>query len=132
MAKYRKKPIVIEALQYHGEFTQEIGDFLLGTVVTNTTEGRLAILTLEGFLTVSNGDWIIRGIKGEHYPCKPDIFDATYEPADHEHDIFCLAGFRTAEEFVAALKVKRPDWFRRSIDLVGGESCKFSTETIKP
>lgn len=82
MTKYRKKPVVIEAIQYHGEFTREIGDFLVGTPLTTTAEGTLAIQTLEGSLLVSNGDWIIRGIKGEHYPCKPDIFAATYEPAD--------------------------------------------------
>lgn len=81
-AKYRKKPVVIEAIQYDGEFTREIGDFLVGTPLTNTVEGRFAIQTLEGLLCVSKGDWIIRGIKGEHYPCKADIFEATYEPVD--------------------------------------------------
>ena len=44
----------------------------------------IAIDTLEGTITASPGDWIIRGVQGEFYPCKPDIFDATYEPALHE------------------------------------------------
>jgi hypothetical protein len=46
------------------------------------TEARLSIATLEGDMWVAVGDWIIKGVKGEFYPCKPDIFDATYEPAE--------------------------------------------------
>ena len=61
MAKYRKKPVVIEAYQ-----TQKVVD----------------IETLEGTMRADAGDWIITGIKGEVYPCKPDIFAATYEPVD--------------------------------------------------
>ena len=59
--KFRKKPVVIEAYQ--------------------TKEG-LKILTLEGTMEAMPGDWIITGVKGETYPCKPDIFEATYEPVE--------------------------------------------------
>lgn len=48
---------------------------------TGVRSGTLEIRTLEGTMTASEGDWIIRGVKGELYPCKPDIFEATYEPA---------------------------------------------------
>jgi hypothetical protein len=58
VAKYRKKPIVIEAYQ---------------------TDKELKIKTLEGTVTANVGDWIITGIKGEQYPCQPDIFDASFE-----------------------------------------------------
>lgn len=75
--KYRKKPIVIEAVQ----FTEAIATRMemveeLGVKLRVTGFG---IDTLEGYMHVSIGDWIITGIKGERYPCKPDIFDATYE-----------------------------------------------------
>ena len=82
--KFRKKPIVIEATQWfpgvYVEGVQEIvhdpGD---GSTQSN---GFGMINTLEGPLKVSLGDWIITGVKGERYPCKPDIFAATYEPAE--------------------------------------------------
>ena len=74
MAKYRKKPVVIEATQWFKD-----GDHPAVTHSIHRGWGKVA--TLEGDMTVMPGDWIITGIKGEHYPCKPDIFEATYEPA---------------------------------------------------
>ena len=72
MVKYfRKKPVVIEATQW---FKQ--GDHPM--VFTND-DGTPEIWTLEGNHQVTSGDWIITGVKGEHYPCKPDIFELTYE-----------------------------------------------------
>lgn len=82
--KFRKKPVVIEAIQYRNE--GDLGDaiaFLGNSFESQQSLGsvtRLAIQTLEGVLYASEGDWLIRGIKGEHYACKPDIFEATYEP----------------------------------------------------
>ena len=61
--KFRKKPVVVEAWQWNGP-------------------GYLSIPTLEGLMSANPGDWIITGIKGERYPCKPDIFAATYEAVD--------------------------------------------------
>ena len=91
--KFRKKPVVIEATQWnksgdhpkvemcwfdaHGRVRWAPGD-PRGINVWNCTR-RPAILTLEGWHEVTPGDWIITGIKGEHYPCKPDIFEATDE-----------------------------------------------------
>ena len=81
--KYRKKPIVIEAVQFDGKNFKEVGSLcgpggnkFTGLMVEN---GVLFVRTLEGILRVKEGDWIIRGVKGELYPCKPDIFAATYE-----------------------------------------------------
>ena len=86
MAKYRKRPLVVEAEQYSLDRHVAEGYVPNGVVKHFFTdeEGvrheRLPkIETLEGELIVTDGDWIITGIKGEHYPCKPDIFLATYE-----------------------------------------------------
>lgn len=83
--KYRKKPVVIEAIQYLREKNiSEIIDWFR----ENNSERKLGynpetneyyIETLEGAHIVTKGDYIIKGIKGEFYPCKPDIFEATYE-----------------------------------------------------
>lgn len=83
MAKFRKKPVVIEAVQWTGDpvcliGTPFQGHFHQGSI--QRTDGTLPIHTLEGTMDCSVGDWIIRGVKGELYPCKPDIFAATYEP----------------------------------------------------
>lgn len=77
--KFRKKPVVIDAVQFTGtkENYAEIAKFCpsIGFLPNDT----LLIKTLEGNHTVSMGDWIIKGVKGEFYPCKPDIFELTYE-----------------------------------------------------
>ena len=84
MAKYRKKPVVIEAVQF--DITAPIKKWPRGVTARKVTDeegcvydGQPVIQTLEGELTVSDRDWIITGVKGERYPCKPDIFEATYE-----------------------------------------------------
>lgn len=82
MAKYRKKPVVIEAVQVNNndfalaEFITVEGVYF-GTDMNSNTY--LEIETLEGTMRADHEDWIIRGVKGEFYPCKPDIFEATYE-----------------------------------------------------
>ena len=82
--KYRKKPVVIEAVQFEDtpQRLTELSDFFgMEIVVDYTVRDRpiLKIGTLEGVMVASVGDWIIKGVKGEFYPCKPDIFEATYE-----------------------------------------------------
>lgn len=84
--KYRKKPVVIEATQWFPGV--EIDGVIckpdlmfLGSVKEYGEKYGAEINTLEGPLHVSPGDWIITGVKGERYPCKPDIFELTYEPA---------------------------------------------------
>ena len=76
--KYRKKPVVIEAEQFHA--SQPLPFSREGVCCFDSK--RWYVDTLEGPLNISEGDWIIRGVKGEYYPCKPDIFAATYELAD--------------------------------------------------
>ena len=76
--KYRKKPVIIEAVQYTITSIDECEKFVGGNMGKNS-KGETVIATLEGAMTVSLYDWIIKGVKGEFYPCKPDIFQATYE-----------------------------------------------------
>jgi len=83
LPRFRKKPVEIEAVQWTGENGDEICDFLrFGTGGYIDPKGNLVIRTLEGALLAREGDWIIRGVQGEHYPCKPDIFAETYEPVE--------------------------------------------------
>ncbi|WP_445671759.1 hypothetical protein [Paenibacillus sp. FSL L8-0708] len=83
MAKYRKKPVVIEAFKWTGGPDQAedpqwiIERIKMGQV--SFANGLMYIKTLEGIMESQPGDYIIRGVKGEIYPCKPDIFEATYE-----------------------------------------------------
>lgn len=97
--KYRKKPVVIDAAQWTGDNTSEVIDWILATGARvarwheeipaiepdENGKGRdrdpehIEIDTLEGTMRAELGDWVIRGVMGEHYPCKPDIFEATYE-----------------------------------------------------
>jgi hypothetical protein len=81
MPRFRKKPVVIEAVQWHGESNcQEVFDFLgLDHPEDEMDHGEIHIHTLEGIMSAQPGDWIIQGVQGEHYPCKPDIFAVTYE-----------------------------------------------------
>ena len=93
MPKFRKKPVVIDAVVFEG-FSGERGDVLKAAVVVPLGVGpgicecgaRLeahgAVNTLEGRMKACPGDYIITGVKGEHYPCKPDIFAATYDPVE--------------------------------------------------
>ena len=80
--KFRKKPVVIEAIQWTGDNERDIAVFcpvVIAIHVADGSVGYLQIGTLEGAMTANVGDWVIRGVKGEFYPCKPDIFEATYE-----------------------------------------------------
>lgn len=83
MAKFRKKPVEIEARQWNGQTWGATADALRewcdGEYELKEPNAQLAIPTLEGRMIASPNDWIIRGVQGEFYPCKPDIFQQTYE-----------------------------------------------------
>ena len=85
MSKYRKKPVVIEAIQFNRDCFDDIANFTEGKAFNFYTEKCLNgkaycdIKTLEGVITATEGDYIIKGVQGEFYPCKPDIFNETYE-----------------------------------------------------
>ena len=83
--KYRKKPVVIDAIQFYDQpeelinIQEFMGDIDLTINYKDPDDPKLKIDTLEGVMDASLGDYIIKGIKGEFYPCKPDIFELTYE-----------------------------------------------------
>lgn len=83
MTQYRKKPVVIEAVQLpRGPDHDAVGavlDFIKGSECQVLGRGCIEIPTLEGTMLATPGDWIIRGTAGELYPCKPDIFEQIYE-----------------------------------------------------
>ena len=76
--KFVKRPVEIEAVQYIGDNKKEIIEFTGGIALTNTCHSHMTIPTLEGDHKADVFDWIIKGVAGEFYPCKPDIFWATY------------------------------------------------------
>ena len=92
MAKYKKKPVVIEAFQYDGDLKGSDGNYYIPDWAVKALDSgimfykdlgdipsELFIKTLEGIHHVSIGDYVIQGVNGELYPCKPDIFDKTYD-----------------------------------------------------
>ena len=92
MARFKKKPVVIDAFQWTGGPNQTedpiwaieaIRNGSMRIVNPGTSRVALMIETLEGPIRASQDDWIIRGIKGELYPCKPDIFEITYERVEN-------------------------------------------------
>lgn len=90
--KYRKKPVIIEAIQFedNSDCIIEIHEFMGGDTIRVNYEDKdnpyLKIETLEGTMKASVGDYIIKGVNGEFYPCKPDIFEKTYERVIDETD----------------------------------------------
>jgi len=81
--KFRKKPVVIEAVQWKEDVDEIMHLFRHDSrMITIETDGTLKINTLEGIMTAQINDWIIKGVNGEYYPCKPDIFEKTYEKVE--------------------------------------------------
>lgn len=90
--KYRKKPVIVNAHCWRGDdmFVENMPNWLIDALnngiasITdaNTSDAKMTIRTLEGDHTASPGDYIIQGVAGELYPCKPDIFNRTYEPVE--------------------------------------------------
>ncbi len=79
--KYRKKPVVVEAVQWNGNNHKEVIDFVENKIWFDAL-GNIWIATLEGDMVAKKGDYIIKGVQGEYYPCKPDIFAETYEKTE--------------------------------------------------
>lgn len=88
MRKYKKRPVVVEAIQWDGKNIEEVKEFVaedkfiispFSNKITGQVENMLLVKTLEGEMIASPGDFIIKGIEGEFYPCSPDVFEKTYE-----------------------------------------------------
>lgn len=84
--RYRKKPVVVDAIQWTGNNFKQIKELIANSSPSERSlkqEGNILIIkTLEGDMTASLNDYIIKGVQGEFYPCKPDIFEQTYEAVD--------------------------------------------------
>jgi hypothetical protein len=108
MPRFRKKPVEIEAMQYPGmrEHAEaaEVLRWLEEHGVSNYHDRGLIIRTLEGDMLAQPGDWIIKGVQGEFYPCKPDIFEATYESANIPEDP--LLGLATTRQLLSELQAR--------------------------
>ena len=118
IGKFIKKPVEIEAVQWNGDNELEIMDFVgkklsiskppakMHHVVDGipATAYSIIIPTLEGDMTASKGDYIIRGVKGEFYPCKPDIFEATYDAVtiDPDQNLYRITNFENQIFFINA------------------------------
>lgn len=81
VSRFRKKPVVVDAVRWMGgrDSADEVLAFCCGAAVWHIHTNNMSIETSEGVMRATVGDWIIKGVKGEFYPCKPDIFEATYE-----------------------------------------------------
>lgn len=95
VGRYRKRPVMVQAIQWTGENLADVLDFCPAAAWGNATG--LAIATTEGVMRADRDDWVIRGVAGEFYPCKPEVFEATYESQDNpqfpfvEHWYACSA-----------------------------------------
>lgn len=136
--KYRKKPVIIDAIQWTGGNMVEIADFAKGfakfdEIRQGDAENKipaqydLSIQTLEGTMQASRGDYIIKGVNGEFYPCKPDIFEKTYEKADSS----------SAMDFGDAIEVlkqggaiRRSGWNGKGLFVVKQESAHIESDVI--
>jgi hypothetical protein len=106
--KFRKKPIVIEAMQWTGNNAQAIGAFASSSTRGFRIEKHgIIISTLEGEMTANVGDWIIKGVVGEFYPCKPGIFKAIYEPVNSSESEGIEAPQSNPGD---SHQIREPDW----------------------
>jgi len=78
MPKFKKKAVVIEAIEFTGSNWVDLEEFIEDLYETYPSQGFIVIQTLKGLMTANIGDYIIKGVNGEFYPCKPDIFEKTY------------------------------------------------------
>lgn len=103
--RYQKAPVVIEAIQFTGDNFVAIDEFITEPHETFPKEGKINIPTLEGVMQASIGDYIIKGINGEFYPCKPDIFEKSYIPENPFYD------FSDALQFLKmGMSLRRTSW----------------------
>lgn len=82
--KYRKKPVTVEAVQWRGDNLDEVKEFVGQFLLVDDILQRIYISTLEGRMEAKLSDYVIKGVNGEFYPCKPTIFEKTYDRVEEE------------------------------------------------
>ena len=128
---YRKKPVCIEAIQYLGDSDNQVEclDFCEGGAFA--TEEGFFIETLEGTMRVSINDYIIKGVQGEFYPCKPDIFEETYNEAENievSSNVLEKAHDDSYYGFQVLINVPKNDiWYGNKEEVIKGilETCEY-------
>lgn len=108
MAYFRKKPVVIEAVQWTGNMADIIALVGCDLPTYGGIDGALCIATLEGDMALRQGDWLIKGVKGEFYPCRADIFEQTYEQVE-------------VPETFLELEVRTVEWLKTGSPVVFGD-----------
>lgn len=131
--KYRKKPVVIDAMQVLFGKTEvnEIVDFVGVENLKGVHTEEPKIITLEGDMLISDGDYIIKGVQGEFYPCKPDIFEATYEKADKSNLTVMINVDEVIERFSEKLEERLEEMLNPSQITIDGSLSKDDVEELK-
>ena len=137
--KYRKRPIVIDAIQWDGAVfvrpaNEPVPNWIVEASMRSPTEEgyleargvTLRIATLEGVMTANPHDWIIRGVKGELYPCKNEIFEASYEPAP----VFELGAIQPQRTADMSEGVARPQPDPNQLELLNIEFVPLTTVNV--
>lgn len=133
MQKFRKKPVVIEAVLWTGENVKEVLDFMKWRNASHDDFQGLKIHTLEGTHDATPGDWIIKGTRGEFYPCKPEPFADSYEPAEAAESWKkqMLAVQEAADKRLRPLLENAPGALGRHVYEVAAEEIERLREAIK-
>ena len=128
MPLFKKKPVVIEAEHFTDENKNRAYNFVRCTTAPDFEDGKpvLKIQTLEGVMTARLGDWIIKGVSGEFYPCKPDIFAKTYEPTDLPANVPISYSDLERENAKRSDDAARLDWLDAHCEVVVLTSCAGS------
>lgn len=131
MPQYTKKPVTIEAVQLKaGEQPSELAADVASGRVRYVEDGTALIDTLEGSMIARPGDWIIRGVKGELYPCKPDIFAASYMPASREADATGKPAITRAEADASLSAAPAPRVTLESLEAKVASAEYFRSKTL--
>lgn len=128
MKKYRKKPVVIEAIQL--EYSTKSQDNIIewsGNKIRKGLDGGLVIPTLEGDMVANTGDYIIKGVNGEFYPCKPDIFEKTYDEVGSTS--FMSFGF-AIQMLKSGFAIRRSGWNGKGLFVVKQIPAHITEEII--
>ncbi|WP_351122593.1 DUF2829 domain-containing protein [Shewanella sp. T24-MNA-CIBAN-0130] len=138
MPKFKKKPVIVEAVQFTGDkepvielmrLMNEGQEFSFNVEsLTSCNANDVMILTLEGVMTANIGDWIIKGVNGEFYPCKPDIFEKTYEAVKPGGELLTFG--QAIEAAKAGSKVARKGWNGKGMWVIYNAGSQGQTHSM--
>lgn len=129
--KYKKKPIIIEAVKWDGNRVSEVTDWIseaLDKMVIIRYGNEVRVKTLEGVMKVSPGDYIIKGVNGELYPCKPEIFEKTYETVNENKDFMCFGD--AIEVLKQGGAIRRKGWNGKGLFVIKQVPAHIESDVI--